>query len=107
VRFLLWDLEQDRFYRYQLEISSDTSGRLWNVVASNAGKDDECRSWQLIRFPRQKVQVIRLIGTYNSANSGFHVVELQACIEPPDGFPAHPQGPRNEPAGKRLEVLEF
>lgn len=85
IRFLLWDLDE-RFYRYKLEISNDPAGKVWTLITDKSGPDDACRGWQILRFPALTTKFIRLTGTYNSANSGFHVIELEACIFPPTGF---------------------
>lgn len=90
VRFLLWDLEENRFYRYKLEVADSSPAKTWTVLADKTGAQDECRSWQVIRFEKRTVKLLRLTGTYNSSNSNFHVVEFQTCIAPPNGFPNDP-----------------
>ena len=91
VRFLLWDRD-DRFYRYRLEICADAAGQAWLAVADRTGPAEECRSWQTVRFKPQPVRRIRLTGTFNSSNSQFHVVELQASLGLPAGTePATPE----------------
>lgn len=90
VRFLLWDIEENRFYRYKLEVSDAPKGK-WTMLADKTGANEECRSWQVLRFEKQKVKRLRLTGTFNSANSGFHVVEFQACLAPANGFPLEPR----------------
>lgn len=85
IRFLLWDLD-DRFYRYKLEVAKAADAKEWTLIADKTTVEERCTSWQTHRFPVQEVKVIRLTGTYNSANSGFHVVELEACIYPAEGF---------------------
>ncbi|HEY3323528.1 MAG TPA: discoidin domain-containing protein [Planctomycetota bacterium] len=85
IRILLWDRSEDRFYRYKLEVRADTTSPQWTMVADRSGPNEQCRSWQKIQFPARAVQQIRLTGTYNSANAGFHVVEVQAYNGvPPD-----------------------
>lgn len=88
VRFLLWDRSEDRYYRYKLEVSPDDKSAAWAMIADRSGPVDQCRSWQTIRFKQQPVRRIRLTGTYNSANSGFHVVELQAYFGVPANAPS-------------------
>ena len=84
IRFLLWDLSDQRFYRYKLEVNAGGDPSGWICVADKTGADQECRSWQDITFTPQRVKHIRLTGTYNNINSGFQVVELQAfCFLPP------------------------
>lgn len=81
IRLLLWDRNR-RFYRYRLEVSPQPSGERWVVVADYTGEDDERRSWQVVTFELQPVRRIRITGTYNSDNAGFHVVELEAYHAP-------------------------
>jgi hypothetical protein len=85
IRFLLWDREAERFYRYKMEICPDGKAQAWTVVADRTGPAEQCRSWQTVRFKEQPVKLIRLTGTFNSVNSGFHVVELQASLGLPVG----------------------
>jgi hypothetical protein len=81
IRFLLWDGD-GRHYRYQLELSPD--GRQWyQVVDRSSG---EWRSWQEVSFTARTVKAIKLRGLYNSVNTSFHVVELEAY--PPLAEPA-------------------
>lgn len=80
VKFLLWDRDEERFYRYVLEICSDPSGDKWEIIADRSRETDECRGWQVVCFADRIVKRIRLTGTYNSATDGFHVVELQAFL---------------------------
>jgi hypothetical protein len=82
-RFLLWDLSEQRFYRYKLEVNAGDDPAGWICVADKTGADQECRSWQDIPFAAQTVRQLRLTGTFNNLNSGFHVVELQAFRDPP------------------------
>jgi BTB/POZ domain-containing protein 9 len=92
IRILLWDRDEQRFYRYKLEISPDDTGKAWTVVADRTGEKEECRSWQTVRFKPQTVKQMRLTGTFNSANSGFHVVEFQASLGvPPSAAPVTPE----------------
>ncbi len=109
VRFLLWDIEENRFYRYKLECSDSDKPTKWTMLADKTDPKEECRSWQVIRFEKQKVKQLRLTGTYNSANSGFHVVEFQVCLAPPNGFPLEPKAvPSYVPLkGNQKEDLEF
>lgn len=83
VKFLLWDRSDERFYRYKLDVSASETGEDWQSVADRSNPAAECKSWQVVTFAPQPVRRIRLTGTYNSANAGFHVVELQAFIEAP------------------------
>lgn len=94
IRMLLWDGE-DRFYRYALETSPD--GQTYAPLADRS--QGEWKSWQTVSFPPRRVKTIKVKGLYNSANAGFHVVELEAyCLPPPapalpkeSGAPASPR----------------
>jgi hypothetical protein len=88
VRFLLWDLAEDRYYRYKLEVSADDKNPEWTMIADRSGPIEQCKSWQVLRFKAQTVKQIRLTGTFNSANKGFHVVELQAFNGCPPSTPS-------------------
>jgi hypothetical protein len=96
VRFLLWDRSEERYYRYKLEICADDKGSAWTMAQDRSGPIEQCKSWQVIRFKPQIVKQIKLTGTFNSANNGFHVVELQAY----NGCP--PQTPTTSP-----DTLDF
>lgn len=87
IRFLLWDRDEGRYYRYKLEVCPDGKGEAWTCVADHTGPAEQCRSWQTVRLKAQQVKLVRLTGTYNSANSGFHVVELRASLGLPAGTP--------------------
>ena len=87
VRVLLWDQDEERYYRYKLEVCADDKGETWALLADHTGPAEQCRSWQFVRFKLQTVKLIRLTGTFNSSNSGFHVVELQAGLGLPAGTP--------------------
>ncbi|MBU0706685.1 discoidin domain-containing protein, partial [Patescibacteria group bacterium] len=77
IDLLLWD-NDNRYYRYYVETSTD--GSTWSrVVDKTAG---EHRSWQKDTFQTRKVEYIKIVGTYGSANTGFHAVELQAYFTP-------------------------
>lgn len=88
IRFLLWDRSEDRYYRYKLEVRADESSEKWVMLSDRSGPVEQCRSWQAARFKVQTVKQIRLSGTFNSANSGFHVVELQAYFGCPSNTPS-------------------
>lgn len=105
VRLLLWDMEENRFYRYKLEVSGN--GNDWAVVSDRTGTLEECQSWQVIRFAKRPVKAVRLTGTFNSANSEFHVVELQALMAPPNGFLPDPKTLPAPATPQNHEQLEF
>ncbi|CAH8874733.1 unnamed protein product [Trichobilharzia szidati] len=77
MRFLLWDLDP-RTYSYSVYVSNDRSD--WKLVRDASG--EQCRSWQVIKFPLQLVTFIRVVGSNNTANDVFHLVHLE-CPYPP------------------------
>lgn len=83
IRFLLWDLSEQRYYRYTLEANFDGHPDHWATVAEHSKDDSECRGWQDLHFDLRIVKQIRLTGTFNSMNSFFHVVELEAYRDAP------------------------
>ena len=97
IRVLIWDggaSPSSRFYRFVLETSPDGKTYVPLVDRSRG----EWRSWQTIEFPARLVQTIRLKGIYNSANNGFHVVEVEAyCIPPANAV--KPNGPSKPAPG--------
>lgn len=62
-RLLLWDCD-DRSYRYFVEVS--VNNWEWEMVADKT--HEECRSWQVLRFPARPVVFIKIVGTHNTAN---------------------------------------
>ncbi|KAI1284895.1 BTB/POZ domain-containing protein 9 [Halotydeus destructor] len=72
MRLLLWDVDS-RAYSYYVEVSSDQS--IWHLVGDK--RNESCRSWQIIRFPKRPVVFIRIIGTHNTANEVFHCVHFE------------------------------
>lgn len=92
IRLLLWDMEE-RFYRYNVEVSVD--GLNFAPVGGDHSTG-EWRSWQTLTFAPRVVKYIRLHGLYNSANGGFHCVELEAYCIPPEK-PAVPKYPSKPP----------
>ena len=79
IRVKLWDRDA-RYYRYRVEVAANAAGPWQQVVDRTAGQH---RGWCEDTFPPVDAQHIRITGTRNSANAGFHVVELEAYAEPP------------------------
>ncbi|KAK4475380.1 hypothetical protein MN116_002441 [Schistosoma mekongi] len=77
MRFLLWDLDS-RTYSYSVYVSNDRVD--WKLI--HDASTEQCRSWQIIKFPLQLVTFIRVVGSYNTANDVFHLVHLE-CPYPP------------------------
>ena len=99
IRFLLWDRSEERYYRYKIEVSPDDKGQDWKVIADQTGPVAQCKSWQTLKFATSKVHQIRLTGTYNSANNGFHVVEFTASLGMPED--------NEKEAARSTESLDF
>jgi len=78
LRLLLWDGDARR-YKYTASVSVD--GRRWTTVADHA--DEPSHGWQTIDFPPRPVRHIRVRGLHNTANAGFHIVELEAYCKLP------------------------
>lgn len=78
IRFLLWD-KDDRSYTYQAFISPD--GKTWKMIEDASNK--QCKSWQDLRFTPQSVQAVRIKGLTSTANSYFHLVEIEGYDDGP------------------------
>lgn len=82
IRFLLWDgLGQGggrrnlRVYKYRLLVSEDH--HTWTVLYDT--RDDGYNGWQSFEFEHTiQAQYIRVHGLWNSANSNFHIVQIEA-----------------------------
>lgn len=72
MRLLLWDIDS-RTYSYYIEISTDQVN--WYQVLDR--RNEMCKSWQHISFPKRPVVFIRIVGTYNTANEVFHCVHFE------------------------------
>uniref|UniRef100_T1IHV1 BTB/POZ domain-containing protein 9 n=1 Tax=Strigamia maritima TaxID=126957 RepID=T1IHV1_STRMM len=72
IRMLLWDRD-NRSYSYYIEVSMDQKD--WVVVVDHS--DYLCRSWQCLYFAQRVVSYIRIVGTHNTVNRIFHVVNFQ------------------------------
>lgn len=72
LRLLLWDCD-DRSYSYYIE--SSINFWEWEMVVDNTREN--CKSWQVIRFPPRPVVFIRIVGTHNTANEVFHCVHFE------------------------------
>lgn len=63
LRLLLWDCDE-RSYSYYIESSVNIWD--WEMVVDKTR--EQCKSWQVIRFPPRPVVFIRIVGTHNTAN---------------------------------------
>ena len=75
IRFLLWDADPKRTYRYRLFVQRQASDD-WNLIADHSSKPS--KSWQAHSFNKRAVSAVRIEGLCNSANAQFHVVEIEA-----------------------------
>jgi hypothetical protein len=73
IRFLLWD-KDPRAYGYVVSISAD--GKVWTTVKDASSSHEQ--GWQTINFESQNVLAVKIRGANGSANSGFHIVEVEA-----------------------------
>lgn len=94
LRFKLWDNDQ-RTYRYVASVTTD--GKEWTVVAD--AKARECRGWQEVEFDLQNVKAVRVKGLSSTANSGFHLLELE-------GYNDGPRVPKRQPSTAAVEASE-
>ena len=74
IRVKLWD-GYARYYQYKVEVATSLSGPWQTVVDRTSGQHS---SWCEDAFPATAAKYVRITGTGNSANAGFHVVELEA-----------------------------
>lgn len=89
LRLLLWDCD-DRSYSYYIESSINVWE--WEMVVDNTREN--CKSWQVIRFPPRPVVFIRIVGTHNTANEVFHCVHFECPSMEDVGTPASPKQKR-------------
>jgi len=79
IKFLLWEADPDpdnpRAYLYQLFVQRKKDGE-WEMIADYSRKP--AKGWQKHTFPPADMKAIKILGIFNSANEGFHVVEVQA-----------------------------
>lgn len=74
IRFLLWD-QGARNYKYRLLTSIDKN--TWEVYFDT--EESGTIGWQNFEFPDKiKVRYIRIHCLWNSANSEFHIVQIEA-----------------------------
>jgi alpha-N-acetylglucosaminidase len=67
----------DRHYAFTVEVSND--GQRWDTVADRRNNEELATpSGYSCAFPPRSVRYIRITQTHNSANTGRHLVEVQA-----------------------------
>lgn len=74
MRLLLWDLEPDRTYGFYIETSINETD--WQMVVDM--RNERLKSWQKFTFETRPVVFIKIVGTYNSAGNGMHLVHFEA-----------------------------
>jgi BTB/POZ domain-containing protein 9 len=72
IRFHLYDQDL-RDYSYYVEV--DVDGH-WHRVIDHSQLP--CRSWQYLYFPFRIVRYIRIIGTKNTVNRPFNLINVKA-----------------------------
>ncbi|XP_063903919.1 BTB/POZ domain-containing protein 9-like [Zophobas morio] len=73
MRVLLWD-KDNRYYKYFVETSINNTD--WEIAVDL--RNEDCKSWQNLRFKERAVVFIRITGTYDSVN-GYLVVMHFEC----------------------------
>lgn len=63
IRFRLWDYDS-RTYKYYIETS--TNKKHWEMAVDR--RNQECMSWQDLKFSERATVFIKLTGTHNSVN---------------------------------------
>ncbi|XP_063904232.1 BTB/POZ domain-containing protein 9-like [Zophobas morio] len=72
----LWDGDQ-RYYSYYISVSLDQKN--WKRVIDYSLIS--CRSDQVLFFNQQVVKYIKIGGTHNTANNGFHIISFEAYFK--------------------------
>ena len=72
MKLKLWD-QDDRFYKYYVETSVNKTE--WTIVADH--RNEENKSWQVLRFSDRHVSFIKITGTEASAVAGKVCVLVQ------------------------------
>ena len=78
IKFLLWEgseADKPRTYLYQLYVQRKEDGE-WEMIADYSKRP--AKGWQSHKFPSAEIKAIKILGIFNSANEGFHVVEIEA-----------------------------
>ena len=78
IKFLLWEgreADKPRTYLYQLYVQRKEDGE-WEMIADYSKRP--AKGWQSHKFSSAEIKAIKILGIFNSANEGFHVVEIEA-----------------------------
>ena len=74
IKMLLWDRDM-RSYSFYVEVSMDDKD--YDRIIDHTSY--LCRSWQKVHFPARVVGYLRVVGTHNTVNRVFHLVQFE-CI---------------------------
>ena len=80
IRFLLWNKEPGRYYRYALDVSTDQ--KTWKNIRT-VDKGEKATGWQRLDLLGRPVRYIRIQALENNKNNQFHVVEFEAWCRAP------------------------
>lgn len=69
-----------RYYNYEIYTSPD--GEAWTPAAEKTSRSAATRSGDTFTLPNSAARYIKVVGTYNSANEGFHLKEVRAYGKP-------------------------
>ena len=76
---MLWEgseTDKPRTYLYQLYVQRNDESGEWEMIADYSKRP--AKGWQSHKFPSAEIKAIKILGIFNSANEGFHVVEIEA-----------------------------
>lgn len=81
IRFLLYDSDRNRLYKYRLLASED--GKNWKVLFDTEERGH--LGWQVFFMgpERLRAQYVRIHGLWNSSNDSFHVVQVEVYDDDP------------------------
>ena len=76
VRMLLWNGDTRSYYNYRIAVSDD--GVTWNTWVDRTGSGEDYQGWQDLPGEPTVVRHVRVWLSGSTANTGAHVIELQA-----------------------------
>jgi hypothetical protein len=75
IRFLLYNKDERRRYKYQLFISPHEDDD-WEMIVDRSEKPSH--GWQEHKFNPRMVRKVKVVGLHNTTNKNFHIVEIEA-----------------------------
>ena len=93
-----------RYYHYEVYVSDD--GFTYDLVGSKDSNETQTSAGETFDFAMQTIRYVKVIMTYNSANTSIHINELQVfgteniTYEPPQAPAEDPNDPDNLAYGK-------